>query len=453
MSTQLLSIVDVAVVGYGSASQLAGASAGAGLVVGTAVFGMGVMLAVDPFAAQALGARKPAVAKAYLEGGLCAAVLLGLMLIGPPMLLASGLTRLGLSEDSQAQALQYLYGRAMSAPLMLASTVLRSFLQVHGRGLAVVWSVIVANIINLLGDLLLFFGDGGLQRVGLPPLGLGQGWGVFGIGLTSTIASLSQLIVLWFSLPVRAYPRLRIPEILALWRVGSSVGMQRVAEIGVFVLIGLLSGHFGPVLQSAHYAAMQVVTSAFTLALAIGHAAAVRIGLALGAGERARSRQAATVALTCVSLAMALCGTGMWGFRELIASLLTHHPAQIAATVQLLEIGATFQVVDGIQAVAASMLRGTGNTRAAFLITVSCHWLVGLPVGIVLSFYLHSGAQGLWWGLTVAFALASGLLIQVLRRDLHESKSLLDESRSYAKPGFGSKLARTASLKTKVDPL
>lgn len=84
----------------------------------------------------------------------------------------------------------------------------------------------------------------------------------------------------------------------------------------------------------------------------------------------------------------------------------------IAAT--LIPIAGFFQVVDGLQVVAAGVLRGAGDTRAPLVVNLLGFWLIGLPTSLVLGFTLGYGPQGLWWGLVAGlFAVGTFLLLRV----------------------------------------
>jgi len=82
---------------------------------------------------------------------------------------------------------------------------------------------------------------------------------------------------------------------------------------------------------------------------------------------------------------------------------------------------AVFQISDGIQAVGAGVLRGAGDTRFAFLANLFGHYLVGLPVAILLGLHLGLGVIGLWWGLCAGLtAVAVALLTRFLRLSARE---------------------------------
>jgi MATE family multidrug resistance protein len=71
---------------------------------------------------------------------------------------------------------------------------------------------------------------------------------------------------------------------------------------------------------------------------------------------------------------------------------------------------AAFQMFDGAQAVLTGALRGYGETRRPLFYNLIGHWLIGLPIGIVLTFRLGWGATGLWIGLTAGLVVVATLL-------------------------------------------
>jgi MATE family multidrug resistance protein len=112
-------------------------------------------------------------------------------------------------------------------------------------------------------------------------------------------------------------------------------------------------------------------------------------------------------------------GTGFMGcmavvfllFPRALVAVMTDSPEVARLAIPLLAITAVFQVSDGIQGVGAGVLRGAGDTHFTFVANVVGHWLIGLPVALLLGFVAHQGVFGIWWGLcaglsAVAVALA-----------------------------------------------
>jgi MATE family multidrug resistance protein len=96
---------------------------------------------------------------------------------------------------------------------------------------------------------------------------------------------------------------------------------------------------------------------------------------------------------------------------QAFARVLTNEPAVIAAAVPLIRIAAVFQLFDGMQAVGAGALRGAGDTRIGMWANLLGHFVVGLPLAILLAFPLGLGGPGLWWGLTAGLTIVGVILL------------------------------------------
>jgi MATE family multidrug resistance protein len=91
----------------------------------------------------------------------------------------------------------------------------------------------------------------------------------------------------------------------------------------------------------------------------------------------------------------------------LLARILTDDAAVIDAAVPLLAIAAAFQLFDGVQAVAAGVLRGAGDTRWPLIANLLGHYGIAVPLGATLAFGLGWGAVGLWWGLSAGLTVVA----------------------------------------------
>jgi MATE family multidrug resistance protein len=85
--------------------------------------------------------------------------------------------------------------------------------------------------------------------------------------------------------------------------------------------------------------------------------------------------------------------------------------AVIALAAQLLLIGATFFITDGLQTIAAGALRGLKDTSVPLLFAAISYWLVGFAASWALAFWTPLGAVGVWIGLSIGTAVYALLLI------------------------------------------
>jgi MATE family multidrug resistance protein len=302
----------------------------------------------------------------------------------------------------------YLIGQAPGFAATLAFFSTKTLLQAHGRTRPALLGAAVANVVNVPVANLLVRGDAALRAVGLPALGM-PALGALGGGIADTLASFVLLAFVWAG-AVHYRTTVQAPRVplATAFRLGLPVGLQMLAEVGVFSLVSLLTGALGAEVASAHSIALSMASLTFMGAVGVSGATSVRVGQAIGAGQS--PRRAGAVGIALGAFAMTLGAVAFAAAPRLIASAFTNDDRVIAIASDLLRIAALFQVFDGVQAVAAGALRGAGDMRFPFLANVVAHWCVGFPAAMLLGFTLHGGARGLWWGLTAGLVFVSALL-------------------------------------------
>jgi multidrug resistance protein, MATE family len=418
-----MGLVDTAIIGHGSVDDLAAVAIGRSIVFGVASVGMGIGFALDPLASQAVGAGKPERAYQALRAGLLAAALVTIPTILISFAVTLALGPLGVDRAILPRVHVYLLGNAPGVFGYLAYLAGKSFLQAHGATRPALVASLVANIVNAVVCSLLVRGDDALVAIGLPGIGLPR-LGALGAGIAASIGSLLLAgIVIQAARSYRPAVAPAAPDLaptpaaaaepdpvslVKVLRLGLPVGLQLLAEIGVFSFVALLAGRLGTTVLSAHQIAVGLASFTFMGALGVGGATAVRAGHAIGAGKS--PRQSGLVGLALGAAVMSF-GAALFALmpRQLIA-IFTSDGEVIEVGARLLRIASLFALFDGIQAVASGALRGAGDVRYPFLANVAAHWLVGLPIALVLGFGLGLGAPGLWWGLTAGLVTVSVLL-------------------------------------------
>lgn len=410
----LMGLVDTLVMGHAGTSALASAGLGNGLFFAVSSFGMGLMMGLDPLLSQAIGARNESRARALLwQGGwlaLAAGLVLWLLLLTTPAVLPWA----GIVEPELQQTKDYLVWRAPCLPLMLAFMTVRTYLTSTANIRPLVVATLAANVVNLLADLLLVFGGAGLPEW-TGPLRLVPALGVVGAAVDSVLCTALQLgIVLWAvrRMPAPATKPTRKPvwaDLVQAARIGTPAGLHIAAEVGVFALAGVLAAGLGPASMGAHQIAISFASLTFTVAVGIGNAGSVRVGWAVGARDTPQARLSGFMAFASGAGFMALGGLIFAAFPLPLAKLAGAPDDVIPLVVPLLMVSAVFQVFDGVQGVGAGVLRGAGDTRFTFLANMVGHYVIGLPLTLVLGFKLGMGVVGIWWGLCaglIAVALA-----------------------------------------------
>lgn len=411
-----MGVTDVVLMGRLGPEGLAAGSLATSFYQTVLTAGIGLLSALPPMIAATLGrdASDLESPRAIARQGLWSAVLMAVpawVLLGAahPILLAMGQSPA--LADRAAHFLHLLQWSLL--PAWIAFTF-RSVLSAFERPL---WSLAVTLgtvTFNAVLAWTLMFG-----HFGAPALGLA------GAGVATTLANLLQAAGLMAL--VARHPRTRPHRMLRdllrpdaarladLWRLGLPTAGAITFEVSIFSVVAIVMGLFGAVTLAAHAIALQIATLSFMVPMSLGQAASVRVGLALGAGDRRALGRAGWSAYAL--------GVGFMGATALVM-LLAPGPlvglfmdpgtpgaeAVRAQAVRFLGFAALFQVADGAQAVGAGMLRGLHDTRMPMLYAAVGYWGIGLGLGLLLAFGAGLGGEGLWMGL-VAGLLAVALLM------------------------------------------
>ena len=405
-----MGLVDIAILGHVSVADLAGAAIGRSLGWSSATLAMGIAMALEPLASQALGAGNPERAWQALIAALKGSVLVWLPTIAATFAVTYALEPFGVEHDVVLRARAYLLGQSPGLLFMGVFMALKTFLQAHGRTRPALIAIVVANIANAVICTLLVRGDDGLRELGLPVLGI-RPLGALGAGLAYSIAQV-VLVAITFQAArwLRSGPGAKAEpmKVFSLLALGVPIGLQVLAEMGVFTLIAMIMGRLGKQVVSAHQIAIGLASFTYMGALGVSGATAVRVGRAIG--ENRSPRRAGLLGIAVGAVVMSVGALSFALFPRYLIMIFTRDPLVIVLGSQLLLIAAAFQLFDGVQAVASGALRGAGDVRFPFIVNLVAYWVLGLPIALILGFGLDWGARGLWWGLTLGLVCTSILL-------------------------------------------
>jgi MATE family multidrug resistance protein len=424
----LMGVVDTMMIGRVSATALAAVALGHLYFFIIASFGMGTLMALDPIVSQAMGAGDELAVTRGMQRGIVLA--LGLTI---PMTLILWLAEPVLSILRQPPgvvpiAAAYVQASILGMLPFLIFTVLRQSLQAMKRMAPIVWTIVLANLANVLLNWMLVYG-----RWGAPELGAeGTGWAS---SISRIIMALGLLGLAWrdlrrYILPPRRDALARGP-LFRMLRVGSPIGAQFMLEGGAFTVVALLMGVLGPIEVAAHHVALNLAALTFMVPLGVSAAATVLVGHAVGRDDAEDARGASRAAIVLGVGFMATTAIIMLTVPMLLARAYTTDAAVLALAAVLIPIAGVFQVFDGLQVVSIGILRGVGDTRTPLIVNVLGFWLLGLPVSLWLAFRMDYGPRGLWWGLVVGLAVVAAALLGRVRVRLREEvrRLVIDDER------------------------
>jgi MATE family multidrug resistance protein len=376
--------------------------------------GMGLVSAVAPLAAQAFGARDPHRMRRALRTGLWAGLLISLPIMpfsfsGEHILLA-----LGQAPTAAHLAQQYLFGLVWGVAPALWFMAVRGFMGAVNRPQPALWITLAAIPANALLVYLLIYGEWGLPRLEL-----------FGAGLATSMVNFATLLAgLWVATrqqPFRKYrvlghlARIDWPLMRQLVAIGAPISLAFMLEYGLFSAAALLMGLISTTALAAHQVALQVTAILFMVPYGISMAATVRVGHAVGRNEGDGVKRAGLVALL-LGIALTAVFTllvimSRFAIGRFFFGISDGADASVMLTANLLLIGATFFIGDGVQSIAAGALRGMNDTRVPLLFAAIGYWLIGFTTAWALGFWTSLGAIGVWIGLSCGTAVYATLLV------------------------------------------
>ena len=412
-----MGFTNTVMVGSFGATALAAAGLGASLFFTIAMVCSGILTAVAPLAAHAVGAGDDRRAGRVGGAGLVLAALLAVPVVAALLVAGRLLVAFGYNPALAAEIGDFLGAIAWAAPGFLGFAVLRSFLVAASHSRTVMIASLLCIPMNAGLNWILVFGHLGAPALGIAGSGCATAmiqWAMFsGLGFYALAA------------PNLARYRMRPAwrgwdEIGHILRLGLPIGGILGLEIGVFATTGILMGLLGADALGAHQLVMNCISVIFMIPLGIAQAATVRVAGALGSGAPAAARRAASVALALGVSYMAIMALVLVSARRTIAGIYVDidvpaNSGLIGIAFYLLAIAAVFQIFDGVQAIAAGALRGYRDTTVPLLLAVIGYWGVGFAGGWLLAFPAGYGPVGLWSGLALGLTAVALMLSLRLR--------------------------------------
>lgn len=309
-------------------------------------------------------------------------------LFGEPILLAAGQT-----EDiarGGGKVLQILsIGLPMTA-LMLSS---QFFLEGINRPLPGMVIMMIANVVNVFLNWVLVWG-----HLGFEPMGVyGSAWAT---NIVRIFLAISMLCYVLFVIDREKYGLLK--KVDFSWKkwtrhrhIGYAAGFTNTIEHLGFAALYVFAGYLGTISLGALTVAFQVFGVPFMICYGVAGATSVRVGIALGRGDR---QDMALAGLCGIAFNVMLCLPLMailFFFPSAIANMFSTDSVLIAATVPLISLSVWMLFLDTTQTVVGNALRGAQDIWMPAIFYVICYSLVMIPLAYYLTFTLDHKTIGL----------------------------------------------------------
>ncbi len=401
-----MNFVDTVMAGNLSPLDLAAVALGGSIWYTTAIFVIGLLMAVTASVSQLFGAGRHKeiggfVRQAlWLSQGLAVLVFVLIRNLDP---LFSGLE---IEPEIIPTTVGYLDAVTWGLPAMCGFIVLRHFSEGVLMTRPVLWISVIGLLTNIGGNYIFMYG-----RLGLPAMGaVGCGWATALVMWMMLLSMTVYVVVGPYYRQFHLFRRFEWPRpgyMFETCALGLPIGVSLFLEASLFATVALLMGSLGINAVAGHQVAINFASITFMIPLGLSMAITVRVGQAVGRGSQGEGRRSAFVGLVLALMFMAASAATMLIFPELIVGMYTDDPAVRAIAMDLLLMAAVFQISDGAQVAGAGALRGLKDTTIPMVITLVAYWGLGLPLGYTLGIGHSMGPQAMWIGLIVGLTVAA----------------------------------------------
>ncbi|ANQ49328.1 MATE family efflux transporter [Flammeovirga sp. MY04] len=405
----LTNILDNVMVGHYNTVDLAGAGFANSLFAIFLVFGIGFAVGVTPLVGKAFGQKNYKEMGSLFRHSITLNTIFVISITIILLMLSTLMGHMGQTEEVVVAARPYLLINAFSLIPLMAFFTAKQFAEGVKFTKVAMYFTLLANIVNVIINYILIYGNFGAPEMGL----LGAGIGTF---IARLIASVGMM---WYVLKspsfhpfLEGFTKVKINKD-RLWqqfKMSMPIGLQALMEVGAFAVGAMIIGTVGTNPIAAHQIVMSMISLTFMMLSGVASAVSVRVANYYGQDNWVEARKAGMTGVQFAMIAMSTSAIIFYTFNSFLPELYTSDQEVIMFASQMLVFAALFQLSDGLQVIMTGALRGISEVKMPTLICFVSYWVVSLPIGYVLTNYTDWSFLGVWIGLTLGLTLSALLL-------------------------------------------
>ena len=265
---------------------------------------------------------------------------------------------------------------------------------------------ILVNILNVVGNYALIFGNLGAPELGFmgAAIATSVSRGLGGILVIIHVFHESSVITIvkdkFFSLDLELIKR--------VLKVGMPAAMEQfVMRIAQIFYVRLVAG-LGTIAYASHQVAVNAESLSYMPGFGMAVAATTLVGQNLGAKQPEQAEESAFESWKIGSIIMGIMALVFLIFPELLMKLYTDDPEIIRLGARNLRIVAFAQIPMGTQFIFAGALRGAGDTKAVFYSTAISSWIGRLGMAFIFINVFNWGLVGAWLAMVIDWSMRGG---------------------------------------------
>ncbi len=400
----LVQYVDTAMVGSlgSSATAAVGLTASTtwlfGGLFGAAAVGFSVQVA------QHLGAGRGEDAKSVTWQALRFVVIFGVAIGLLGVALSFPLpAMLNAREEIRGDASLYFRIMAFAMPFTFGSNMFSAILRCSGDTKTPMILNVLTNVLNIILNTLFIYSTRQVSLFGLSFTMWGAGWGVGGAAIASAYSNVAVCLMFTLTIFLKNSPvrislkkRYRFEKtcLLTVWRLGLPVALERTLTSLAQVIITSLIAGISTVAVAANHLAVTAESLSYMPAYGISTAATTLVGQSIGAERKDLAKRFARLISWLGVIVMTFGGLVLFVFAPQLITIFSSEPPVIELGTRVLRIVAFAEPLFGASIVASGALRGAGDSKVPFLLSLATMWGVRVVLSLVLVGPM--GLAGVW---------------------------------------------------------
>lgn len=152
---------------------------------------------------------------------------------------------------------------------------------------------------------------------------------------------------------------------------------------------------------ASHYLAIQAESITYMPTFGFASAATILVAQALGGNKIELAKKFAKMTVILGTITMSVAGIFLYIFSFQLVGFFTNDIAVINSGAKLLQIVAICEPFFGLSMMVFGVLRGSGDTKRPFIISIIGMWIIRLPLAYYLVNYSTLGLNGAWYAMTI----------------------------------------------------
>lgn len=376
---------------------------------------MGYSYGLTPIVSALFGQGKQAEAGEQLKPALLSGTVFCLLLMAVWGIAFFNLEHFGQPDELLPLIRPYFLVILVSMIFVMLYNELRQFTDGLTHTTLGMYTLMIGNALNIVGNWLLIYGPGPFPEMGL-----------LGAGIATLLARVLMVVLmvatLWWKKGYAPYRegfarcRTSLESMGPIVRASLPIAIQMGLECAAFTMSAVMAGWVGKVELAAYQVMVTIGTLGFLLYYSFGAGTSIRVANFYGQHDRTNVFHAGAAGRNLLFLMAACSSLLIYLLAEPLIRVFTTDTAVIAISLSLIPFLVLYQFADAMQICYANILRGTGHVLAMVRIAIISYLIVNIPAAFILGFSLGWGVKGIFLAFFIGLFTAATLFFKEYRK-------------------------------------